>query len=144
MKIIDGSMYQKQYELLRTESFKGVFIASKGLIDYYNQMDIEREPMILSKETLINMNIVMYLKKGSALRTPLDEQLLKIKENGIRAHFENDYRLHEQRRIERQKIPEQMTMHHLQGTFHVCAVLYGISLLIFIGEVFVGYIERLN
>lgn len=129
--------YEERYDLLHTESFKGVFLASNTLLDFYNRIDIEKEPMIISKDILMFINIVMYLKKGSALKTPIDWQLLRIKENGFRTHLLNKY-TSSNRNDQQQKEPQIMEVEHLIGAFYIGAILYVIAMIVFLLEIFVN------
>lgn len=131
-----------RYEAIRNESFDGVFILNSIVAHYFNMKNPTDEPLIMSTDGFMLVNVVLYLKKNSPLVHPINAQFLKLSTNGLFQHWERRFRDEKYRKQQQQKVPQKLSIEHLEGIFYICGTMYFIAFFVFLFEIIWGAIQR--
>lgn len=112
------------------------------IANHLNKLHPHEEPLIMSKDSFFLMNIVLYLKKGSPLIHPINTQFHKMKTSGLIDLIVDHYRGVNYKKLPQRKLPQKMTIDHLEGIFYVCAAFYSCAFVVFVLEPLVYTVKR--
>lgn len=137
-------------QLLEDENFHGVFVLPEAkFIHFYNNKVIENHGnpgMIFRslKEKIFGGFHTIFLRKQSCLKNNFEEQMLALSSNGLILHIIRKYLDRLYLNAEMDIAPRALTLHQIMGVFIVCGILYLIAFIVFIAEVIIHRIKRLN
>lgn len=94
------------------------------------------------KERIFVTALVIFLKKDSCLLKQFNLHIHNLASTGLLKFWGEKYLEDYSRKIPQQKVPEKLTLSHLEGILYVCVVFYSISFLVFLLEVILWKIQQ--
>lgn len=129
------------YGSLRDESFRSVFPSTAYHMQIFNRQHIREEPLRLSRDVILHVNLIMYLEKNSPLVESIDTNIHNLYSSGLLSHWANFRREVTAQKYHRHKDPKILTMDEMMGIFYICATLYSIAFIVCIWEIIIWNIK---
>lgn len=129
-------------ERIKNPDFHGSFVTTEDFIGWQNSSAIRR-----SKERIFLLPLSMFMEKHSCLETTINHQIELLTSNGLIEKWSNIYR--EKFMITRKRPkqpPKKLRFGEVSGAYELCTFLYGMSTILFIGEIVsvkVRYLRKL-
>lgn len=101
---------------------------------YYNKYHRD-DAVLISKERLLMVPIVIYLRKHSCLTLPINRHVEKLINGGIVDHWTERYRDVKYSKKNQMKTPQIMNMSQLAGIFYICCCLYSFAFCVLLLEI---------
>lgn len=117
---------------LRDEEFRGVYLTHGRAISFENMQSLRQQKILRTREHMQMLPMSILLRKHSCLRRSFDYHVSAFQTSGLIDHWEDMYP--DAVKIIPDKNPKKLKIGQIVGVIEVCAVLYTISLLIFIFE----------
>lgn len=120
------------FEYYHDNEVDGVVLVSDFLLNYFNLMNAPYRRLSFTKDRLFMSSFVFNFRKNSILKDIYNEKLGRLRQFGLIKFWISNY-------IDKRKMKSnQGTNFHIENIFgilRVCAVMYLISLVVFILEV---------
>lgn len=136
-RVISYAVQDQYFQLLRNESFRGVVVDTRFRVTHYNRRRPHNERMAMSKDRIFGTSIVMFTKKDYSFVSQLNSHVQNMVSSGLMQYWEYAFLIGKKWKTPQEKVPEKLTLRQLEGIFYICAVLYAISILVFLLEIIV-------
>lgn len=130
----------RRHEYL-TESTKSVFLLPEFHTAFINSMYPDKQIQLM-KERLFSNPFALYVKKDPSLVKRLDAHVKNLVSSGLVDYWMAKNMGGENIKIHPQKVPEKLTLSQLEAIFFICAVLYVISILVFVFELIIWRFQQ--
>lgn len=120
---------------MKDPQFLGALTSTEISATYYNRYHRNDVAVVLSKERILLLPIVIYLRKYSCLRSPFNQHVEKLTSGGILEHWINRYTHDKYTHFQMRKTPQVLTLSQLGGIFSICGALYFLAFLVFLMEI---------
>ncbi|XP_055325489.1 uncharacterized protein LOC129579433 [Sitodiplosis mosellana] len=134
LRLHDGSF--DILEELKKPQFHGAFVTTNDIIGYHNLLYFKTGTIRPSKQRIFLLPLSIFMEKHSCLESIINQQIELFTSNGLIEKWSNVYR--EKLIIARKRPrhqPKKLKLVEVSGAYIIMAYLYGVSLLLFIGEI---------
>lgn len=120
---------------LGNKSFHGALVAVDIVAAYYNKL-YRHSPAVISKERILLLPIVIYLRKHSCLRSRMNRHVEKLVSSGILEYWIDRYKDTKYTKIHASRNLQHLNLSQLEGIFFICCVSYCLAFYILLMEIF--------
>lgn len=127
---------------LRDENYRGVYLTTAQIINYYNLQNFPKPAILKTKEYVQMITFTIYFQKYSCLLRTFDRNIAAFVTNGLIHYWDEQFtKIIDQ--IEDPE-PKQLNIDQIAGVIEICAVLYALSVLVFIMEIMASHHEAIK
>ncbi|XP_031623062.1 uncharacterized protein LOC116340616 [Contarinia nasturtii] len=113
----------------------GVVLATDLAQKRFNLKNYPSRRLAFTKDRLYMYSPVFLFRKKSALRKVFNKQLLALREAGL-IEFWTKHFIDHRKLKDKRKPPSKLRIENLYSVFHICGIIYAISVMVFILEIF--------
>lgn len=141
--LLNGSEMSVNLRSLYDDDIDGVVLASDISQKAFNLENSPHRRLGFTKDRLFMYSPVFLFRKKSVLTTVINKQLQTLRETGLIEFWIKNY-IDDRKPRSKQREPTKLRMENILAAFQICGIMYFVSLLVFVLELFSVKYEKVK
>lgn len=129
-------------QITTNPSFKGAMLRSVTGVLYSNQLNFNQTKSLMCKEIFMMFPVVIYVPKDFYLTEAINEKIEFLQAAGLIDYWHSEILDERLLKVQESKEPKGIKLEYLSGCFFIWIIFCSFALVVFFGEIFVGFFSK--